>query len=223
MAHYTSGTEAIPRSLAQGGWIPTLWIFLSTHKLGWLCLLVWCDVHHTVSTLHWWACFCKTGSRANKDWEITMQLASESSSKFTSVPATFKEMCQSSWVRHSLLVLKENVRKPALLSLPCDSTKVSTIFLPKSCIIFLQAFVKCSFSGSICIFCQKQERSPLVRRTTKFTFLLPWIRTWCLSMPQIFTVLLFCAHHFYLFFRSIRRPCHRNRFFHCKLISSLNS
>lgn len=166
MAHYPSGTETILKSLAQGGWIPTLWIFLSTHKLGWLCLLVWCDVHHTFSTLHWWACFCKTGSRANKDWEITMQSA-RVQFKIHFSASNFNEVCQSSCVRHSLLVLKRNVRKPALLSLPCDSTTASTIFLPKSCIIVLQTFVKWSFSGSICIVFQQQEKIPTGEKNHK--------------------------------------------------------
>lgn len=124
--------------------------------------------------------------------------------------SNFNEVCQSSCVRHSLLVLKGNVRQVKFFS-----QNLALLFCKHSSNGLFQV-VSAQFSNS-------RKRSPLVRRTTKLTFLLPWTRTWCLSMPRIFTVLLFCAHHLYLFFRSLRRPSHRNRFFQCKLISSLNS
>ena len=77
--------------------------------------------------------FSEPGSQSNKDWEITLQSAPETSLKFTSVPAIFDEECQSSRVRHSPLDSKENARKYVSLPLPWpDCTTACTIFPPKS-------------------------------------------------------------------------------------------
>ena len=52
----------------------------------------------------------------------------------------------------------------ASLERKCQASK---IFLPKSCIIVLQTFVKWSFSGSICIVFQQQEKIPTDEKNHK--------------------------------------------------------
>ena len=108
--------------------------------------------------LHWRVCLGPTGSGANNNLKMKLQLCPEASLKFTLVSAILSETCQSSREAHSSLESTKNVRRSISLSLPSDSATVYIVFLPKSRSLCDKPSQNDLASGSSHTFCPKQGK-----------------------------------------------------------------